>query len=235
MRVYLLVCCIALMSACKKAPVDTPLADTPTTQTAPPRHVESPVGEEVAESTDDEPKSIVDSLCTLFPLRTVDYSPKNFSVGEEAGEMQIYLYNLMMQYATQEEVNICHDLPHGNRLDYSDASFLSLILGVASANQLLIEQLTGENPLYATPNSTELIDYYGNDDASVRFLRVIDNQFTLEEKVWLRKIGGQVALANTEDQYFVSQMTTKILVKLLYQQKQLNELIRSLKKQVKKK
>jgi streptomycin 6-kinase len=148
--------------------------------------------------------------------------------------MQISLYNLLMHYATERELEICHDLPHGNILDYTDASFLSLILAVASANQDLIEQLTGDSPLYATPNSTKLLNFT-DGEASVRLLRVIDNIFTLEEKVWLRKIGGNVTLANSEDQYFTGQMATKILVKLLYQQKQLNELIRSLKKEMKEK
>ncbi len=227
MRVYLLVCCIALMSACKQSTANAPSDSVSSSATQ----------ENYVENSEDahyqaEEQQIVDSLCALFQLDTVVYSSRNFEIGR-GDAMQIFLYNLLMQYATEEQINICHDLPHGNMLDYTDASFLSLILAVASANQVLIEQLTGEYPIYANENSTKLINYTTNE-ASVRFLRVIDNNFTLEEKVWLRKIGGQVALANTEDQYFVSQMTTKILVKLLYQQKQLNELIQSLKKTSKK-
>lgn len=238
MRVYLLLICIALMSACKPDTTSTAGTGAPPPSSTGSSSLkvekeytirESYGGEYLSNTPyQEEKKRIADSLCAQFPIDSVQYSPKDFEL-LMSDAMQNTLYHILMKYATQEEIDICHDLPSGNMIDYGSTSFLSLILSVAIANQKLIEQLTGGNPTYSTPQSTKLINYF-SDDASIRFMRVIDTQFTLEEKTWLRKIGGNTALVDKEDAYFVTQMAAKILVKLLYQQKQLNELISSLQK-----
>ncbi len=135
------------------------------------------------------------------------------------------LYKLMVALSTPNEIDLCHELPHGGNIeiDVSELTTQSIAKSKAICDQLAM--MMDDTIVYQEPGSIALLEYDPADADQARLARVYDRIFSLEEKVWLKRIGGNRVILNESIDGFRNQMALKLHVKLLFTQKLIRDFL----------
>ncbi len=175
--------------------------------------------EAIQEEKRDPASAATDFYGSKFPSPdSISYNEHVFSA--DMGEPNVAeLYKLMVALSTPNEIDLCHELPHGGNIeiDVSELSTQSLAKSKAICDQLAM--MMDDTIVYQEPGSIALLKYDPADADQARLARVYDRIFSLEEKVWLKRIGGNRVILNESIDGFRNQMALKLHVKLLFTQK----------------